>query len=149
MLSSRLALLIALAWLIGGFFFLDYVAKSDQSTSRHYFHTLGLELSGQVVGIDLAPGEHDRGVLHLRVSAATPPRLTQPRDGTFFYCVLQHTHADLLDGGLSEVKLGDSLQVSCTRDSIYYYRRGKLVKVKQLFVYTTIPTSISGCVDVR
>ena len=148
MLTPRVALGIALIWLTGGFFLMNYVVTSARNVSRQYFQELGLELSGHITQVDIAPGEHDRGVLHLHVFAATPAQLAPRGRESFQYCVLQRDHADLLEGGLSEVAVGDSVQVSCARDSIYYYRRGQLTHAKRLFVYTTIPTSIMRFLDV-
>lgn len=61
--------------------------------------------------------------------------------------MLKHGHADLLEGGLSEIAPGDSVRVSCARDSVYFYRHGTLTRAKHLYVYQTIPQAVRDLLD--
>lgn len=61
-----------------------YVVQTEHKASQAYVRRLGLELTGTVVGVAIAPNEHDRGVLHLRVSTINQPTL-EPREHQAFF----------------------------------------------------------------
>lgn len=95
------------------------IFASIGSASARYFKALGLELTGFVIKKRVLT--NGSGILH--VKGITPSIISYDiRQGRKPYdYVIKNGEAAIVEGGLGESEVGDSVVVSCRKDSVFYY----------------------------
>ena len=97
-----------------------FITTSTSKASARYFTALGLELTGIVTKKKVL--SNDSGVLCLKVSTSNIANYDIRKGIKPYYCVVKNGEAEIIEGGLSEVEVGDSVVISCRKDSVFYFR---------------------------
>ncbi len=59
--------------------------------------------------------------------------------GKYYYCVIKDNKAEVIEGGLSSIEIGDSIIIDSYSKSFSVYRNAKLVEESALYVRTFGP----------
>ena len=90
------------------------------STSTRYFKALGLEFTGIVIKKSVLT--NGSGILRVKITISNSISYDVRQGRKPCYCVIKNGEAEIVEGGLSEAELGDSVVVSCRKYSVFYYR---------------------------
>ena len=97
-----------------------FISPSIDSASTRYFKALGLELTGIVTKKNILT--NGSGVLRAKITTSNIISYDIRQGRKPYYCIIKNGEAEIVEGGLSEVEVGDSVVVSCRKDSIFCYR---------------------------
>ena len=95
-------------------------SPSTSSASTRYFKALGFELIGIVIKKSILT--NDSGILRVKMTTSNSISYDIRQGRKPYYCVIKNGEAEIVEGGLSEAELGDSVVISCRKYSVFYYR---------------------------
>jgi hypothetical protein len=113
-------------------------ANTVKKDSDDYFKNLNIILTG-IVRDKQAVG-NDRGIIYMDVRSTTIQDYDIRGNGKYYYCVIHRDKAELIEGGLSDLHIGDSLVINTNTRSLINYRNGGIVKRKILYLTEFEPT---------
>jgi len=145
-MSIRNTLYFLGAFLFLGILLLITVRSSERNASNTYFKNLNLFLTGIVT--DKQVVTNDAGLLYVDVRSTSIKEYDVRAKSSYYYCVIHKSKAEILEGELSFINIGDSVVVDCKIDSIKCFRNGKLILKRWLFL-NYFPPVTSGVRDLH
>lgn len=100
--------------------------KTEKKTSNTYFNNLNLFLTGIVT--DKQVVTNDAGLLYVDVRSTSIKEYDIRANNSYYYCVIHKGKAEILEGGLFEIHIGDSIVVDSKIDSFKCFRNGELIR---------------------
>lgn len=100
------------------------ISNKDKEYSKKYFRKLKLELQGVVT--DKLIFTNDGGLFFIDVKNTNLPHYDLRSTDSVYYCLIKNGKAELIEGGLSDIKIGDSVVVNSNDYSFSFYRNGGL-----------------------
>jgi hypothetical protein len=111
---------------------LHHSTDTLKSDSDVYFKNLGLILTGIVTDKQVVSGS--RGMLYMDVRSTTIPDYDIRLSDKYYYCVIHHNKAEIVEGGLTEIQIGDSIVINSNTRSIIDYRNGNIVVKRPIYL---------------
>jgi hypothetical protein len=115
--------------------------KIDKDRSSAYFKNLNLELAGIVT--DKKVVTNGAGLLYVDVRSTSIKDYDIRASNRYYYCVIHDRKAEISEGGLFEIHIGDSILADSKIDSFKCFRNGKLILQKRLSL-TYFPPVLEG-----
>jgi len=106
----------------------------EKEYSDIYFQNLNLRLSGIVEEKQIVT--NDAGMIYINVLKSNIHSYDIRNSGKYYYCVIKDNKAEIIEGGLSSIEIGDSIIIDSYSKSFSVYRNGKLVEESALYVRT-------------
>ena len=106
-----------------------FISTSTGSASTRYFQALGFELISIIIKKRVLT--NGSGILRVKRTTSNSISCDIGQVRKPYYCVIKNGEAEIVEGGLSEVEVDDTVVVSCRKDSVFYYRNR--------MIYTRVP----------
>ena len=94
-----------------------FISTSTGSASTRYFKALRLALTGIVIKKSVLT--NGSGILRVKITTSNSISYDVRQGRKPCYCVIKNGEAEIVEGGLSEAELGDSVVISCRKYSVF------------------------------
>lgn len=131
-MNAKSAFVFVCCFLVLGVAFLNIKRAELLKRNKEYFTKLDLTLTGIVT--DKQEVYSNRGLIYLDIRSTTIPEYDVRSSESLYYCVIHKNKAELLEGYMSEIHVGDSIVVNSRIDSIKCFRNNDLIFKNRLYV---------------
>lgn len=110
------------------------IRNTQNNRLKAYLENFNCYFSGVV--IDKKVIDPDWGIVSLELDSSTVEVYDVRDSSPFYYCVIKEEKAEIIEYGLSDLYIGDSIIVDGIKDEITIYRKGNMIDNRKLFVLT-------------
>ena len=125
-----------------GIILLIVITSSDKRASKEYFRDLNLLLTGIVT--DKHVVTNGAGMLYVDVKSSTISEYDVRLNAPHYYCVIHNGKADIIEGGLFEIQIGDSIVIDSKNNFFKLFRNKKLLYNKPLTLTQFAPVEFGA-----